>query len=71
MVVVVAVVVVVVVAFPCVRGFVENARHFIPRLRFFFFFLSGDKLAHTKSTLQARISPQWLSELRRLWPSVP
>ena len=26
---------------------------------------------NTNSTLQARISPQWLSELRRLWPSVP
>ena len=24
-------------------------------------------LAHTNSTLCARISPQWLSELRRLW----
>ena len=24
----------------------------------------------TKSTLSARISPQWLSELRRLWPNV-
>ena len=30
----------------------------------------GDYLAHTDSTLYARISPQWLSELRRLWPSV-
>ena len=27
-------------------------------------------LAHTNSTLYAMISPQWLSELRRLWPSV-
>ena len=26
------------------------------------FFLSGDKLAHTSSTLYARIGPQWLSE---------
>ena len=25
---------------------------------------------HTNSTLQATISPQWLSELRQLWPSV-
>ena len=33
---------------------------------FFFFFLSGNWLAHTYSILQARISPQWLSELRRL-----
>ena len=33
-------------------------------------FLSGDQLAHTCSNFQARISPWWLSELRRLWPSV-
>ena len=26
---------------------------------------------HTNSTLYARIGPQWLGELRRLWPSVP
>ena len=26
---------------------------------------------HTNSTLHATISPQWLSELRRLRPSVP
>ena len=26
---------------------------------------------HTNSTLYARTSPQWLSELRRLWPNVP
>ena len=31
---------------------------------FFFFFLSGDQLAHTNSTLYARIGPQWLSKLR-------
>ena len=44
----------------------------------FFFFLSGDQLAHTNSTssfflflfFKATISPQWLSELRQLWPSV-
>ena len=34
---------------------------------FFFFLVSGDQLAHTNST----ISPQWLSELRQLWLSVP
>ena len=47
---------------------------FIPRLRFsflsFFFFFRGNQLAHANSTLQDRISPQWLSEPRRLWPSV-
>ena len=37
----------------------------------FLFFISGDQLAHTNSTLYARIGPQWFSELRRLWPSVP
>ena len=26
---------------------------------------------HTNSTLYARASQQWLSELRRLWPNVP
>ena len=26
---------------------------------------------HTNYTLNARISPQWLSDLRRLWLSVP
>ena len=38
---------------------------------FSFFFLSGDKLAYTNSTLYAKINPQWLSEPRRLWPNVP
>ena len=33
----------------------------IPYLHFFF--LSGDQLTHTNSTLRARMSPQWLSEL--------
>ena len=36
--------------------------HSPPALLFF----SGDYLAHTNSTVYARISPQWLSELRRL-----
>ena len=36
------------------------------RLRLFFsFFFSGDQVAHTNSTLKARISPQWLSDGRR------
>ena len=44
-----------------------------PALSFFFFlfFKDGDQLAHTDSTLQARISLQWLSERRLLWRSVP
>ena len=33
--------------------------------------LSADQITHTNSTLYTRISPQWLSELRWLWPSVP
>ena len=47
-------------------------------LSFFFFFGGGGGeveissrtlLAHTTSTLYARISLQWLSEPRRLWPT--
>ena len=37
--------------FPRVRGFSENIRQFILRLRFFFFFLRGDLLAHANFTL--------------------
>ena len=36
----------------------------------FFFFSSEDQLARTSYTLYVRFSPQWLSELRRLWPNV-
>ena len=62
------------------RGLWWKIRQIIPRqlhpiaflfLLILFFFLSGDKLAHTNSTLYARIGPRWLSELRRLWPSAP
>ena len=63
----------VVVAFSSERGFWREVRRFISRLGFFFFFFfgCGDQLAHTNSTLRACIGPSWLSELRRLWPSVP
>ena len=38
--------------FSRLRGFFENVRPFIPSQRFFFlFFLSGDYLAHTNSTV--------------------
>ena len=38
-----------------------------PILIFFIFFLfTGNQLVHTDSALQARISPQWLSESKRL-----
>ena len=43
----------------------EESRSF-----FFGLFSSGDLLALTNSTLYARISPQWLSELRQLWPKL-
>ena len=58
----------VVVASSLLGGFWGKARRF-PTCAFFFF-LTGDQLAHTNSTLYARIGPQWLSERRRLWPSV-
>ena len=44
--------------------------HSFSACAFFLFFSSGDKHAHTYSTLYARISPQWLSELRQLWPKI-
>ena len=44
--------------------------HSPPEL-FSFSFRSGDWLWHTISNLKTRISPQWLSKLRRPWPSVP
>ena len=49
-----------------VRGLWEKIRLFIPRLCFFL--KSEDWLAQANAnfTLYARISPQWLSELRRL-----
>ena len=54
------------------QGFGGNVWRFIPHLCFFFsFFLSGDRLMHTNSTLCARISPKWLSEMRRPWPNIP
>ena len=38
---------------------------------FLFLFWSEDQLARPSYTLLARSSAQWLSELRRLWTSVP
>ena len=38
---------------------------------FCFLFKVEISLHNTNSTLYIRISPQWLSKLRRLWPSVP
>ena len=63
------------VVFVCVCGFFPSLQEFgwfIPHLCVFFVFYAynGDQLAHINSTLYARISPQWLSELRQLWPSV-
>ena len=58
--------VVVVVVFPALQGFWGKVRRFILRLRCCCFFLSGDQLAHTTSTLYARIGPQWPSVPRRV-----
>ena len=66
------VVVVLIVAFSLhARIFFERLDDSFSACSFFFIFLSGDELAHTNSTPEARISPQWLNELIRLWPSVP
>ena len=54
--------------FPCWWGLWGKVWWLIPCPRFFF--LSEDQLMHTNSTFQARISPQWLSKLRWVWPSV-
>ena len=51
---------------PRLRGFSENVSPPAPFLGW-----NGNQLAHTSSTLYARISPRWFSELRRLWPNVP
>ena len=72
MVVVVVVVVVVVDFFLACEDLGRKFDHSFPASAFFsfLFLLSGNYLAHTNSTLYARISPQWLGELRRLWPNV-
>ena len=38
---------------------------------FALFFKGENWLARSNSILKARTSPQWLSNLRRLWPNVP
>ena len=56
------------------RGFAGKVStiHTQPAPFFFLFFrIVGDQLACTIFTLKTGISPQWLNELRRLWPSVP
>ena len=53
---VVVVVMVVVVAVSLRARILGNVQKFIPRLRFFFFFFySGDQLAHTNFTLYPRL----------------
>ena len=55
--------------FPCLWGFLGKVLQLIPCLHFFLW--SGDQLTHTNAFfLYARISPQWLCELRWLWLSV-
>ena len=61
--------------FPRLRGFWENVRPFISRLLFVFVFVFVFEVEIRSRALiplfYARVSPQWLSELRRLWPNVP
>ena len=59
----------VMVASSYVWGFSGKIRRFFPCLSFFF--LSEYQPMHTNSILSARVSPQWLTVLRRLWPSIP
>lgn len=50
----------------------ERSTNHSPSEVFFFFFLpSRNQLARTKSILSARINPQWLGKLRRLWTHIP
>ena len=57
--------------FPRIRGFGERFDESLPACAFFsFFFLSGNQLALSNVILSAGISPQWLSDLRRLWTTV-
>ena len=55
------------------RGLLENVRSFIPRPRFFCLFVFKVEISSRAliPLVYARISPQWLSELRRLWLNVP
>ena len=46
----------------------DSANHFPPTL--FFFFLSRDQL-HQHHSFSSRVIAKWLSELRRLWTSIP
>ena len=48
----------------------SSANHCLPACSFFLS-VSGDQLVLTNSIPKTRISPQWLSEPRRLWTSVP
>ena len=58
------------VAFSSFWGFGGKVQSAFLACAFFFFGLSWDQIAHTIFLSYDRISPQWLSELRRLWPSV-
>ena len=60
--------------FPCMQGFWGRegvCDEQLSTVLFFSLLFSGDQLVHTNSTLQASISPQWLSKLSQLWPNVP
>ena len=67
------VVVVVVVAFPPIWGssgecwtiHSPHALYFI----YLFIFVSEEQFAYKNSTLYARVSSQWISDLSRVWPT--
>ena len=57
---------------PC-EDFGRMFDHSFPARTVCFFSGEGgvETIAHSNFTLYARISPQWLNELKRLWPNVP
>ena len=57
------------VFFLACEDFRRMFHHSFPGPAFFFFFKV--EISLRTLILYARISPQWLSELRRLWPNVP
>ena len=58
--------------FPLVReSLVEGSTLLLIYLFIYLFIVGGDQLTCTTSTLYVEISPQWVSDLRRLWTSVP
>ena len=57
---------------PVCEEFGKMFDHSFPACAFLFCFVKLEVSLRTLIPLfDARISPQWLSELRRLWPNVP